>query len=175
MMTRTPPGEPSAPRRRRNPVVAALRALFRVALGVLIIIDELVRPLYEPLQQWLEALALVRKFERWVAGLPPLAILTLIGVPYAVVEPVKFVAMLRIADGHVMMGSLVLLLAYLVSFVLIERVYTAGRDQLMRLPAAAWVINMSVAVRGRLSRWLRLPELKARARVMWRWLRLHLR
>ncbi|MFG1477662.1 hypothetical protein V5F53_03250 [Xanthobacter sp. V4C-4] len=170
------PERPSAPRaKRRNPLVTALRAVFRVVLAILIIVDELVRPLYTPLQRWIAALALVQRFERWVASLPPLAILALIGVPYAVVEPVKFVALLRIADGHVKMGSLVLLLAYLVSFVLIERVYTAGRPQLMTLPAAAWVIRLSAAVREKLSIWLRLPELRARARVMWRWLRLHLR
>ncbi|MFG1393090.1 hypothetical protein [Xanthobacter agilis] len=162
-------------RRRRNPVLAAARLLFRILLGILIVADELVRPLYEPLVRWIEALALVQKFERWVAGLPALAILALIGVPYAVVEPVKFLAMLHIANGHVRTGTFVLVLAYLVSFVLIERVYTAGRPQLMTLPAVAWVIVTSGTVRDRIYAWLRLPELKARARVIWRWVRFHLR
>lgn len=162
-------------RRARNPLFAVLRLAFRILVGIIIIVDEIVRPLYEPLVRRIAALALVRRFEHWVAGLPPLAVLVLIGVPYAVVEPVKFLAMLHIANGHVKTGTVVLLLAHLVSFVVIERVYSAGRAQLMRLPAAAWVITTTGAVRDRLYAWLRVAEMKARARVIWRWLRLHLR
>lgn len=170
MTAGTPPPRPA-----HNPVFAALRIAFRVAVGIIIVVDELVRPLYTPLVRWVAALALVRRFEQWVSGLPPLAILALIGVPYAVVEPVKFLAMLHIANGHVRTGTVVLLLAHLVSFVVIERVYAAGRSQLMTLPAAAFVITTAAAVRDRLAAWLRLSEIKARVRVIWRWLRRHLR
>ncbi len=163
----------SAPRRRgrRNPLFALLRIAFRILVGIIIIVDEIVRPLYQPLVRRLAALGLVRRFEHWVSRLPPLAVLVLIGVPYAVVEPVKFLAMLHIANGHVRTGTLVLLLAHLVSFVLIERVYSAGRAQLMTLPAAAWVITTTGMVRDRLYASLRIAELKARARVIWRWVR----
>ncbi|MFG1419222.1 hypothetical protein V5F38_06825 [Xanthobacter sp. V0B-10] len=171
----SPADLPPRRRARCNPFFGAMRLAFRIVVGIIIIVDELVRPLYEPLVRWVEALALVQRFERWVAGLPPYAILALIGVPYAVVEPVKFLALVHMANGHVRTGTIVLVLAYLVSFVLIERVYTAGRAQLMQVPWVAWVIVTSGLVRDRLYAWLRLPELKARARVVWRWVRLRLR
>lgn len=169
------PGKPGAARAPRSPVMRLLRLVFRVVLAVIIVADELARPLYRPLMAWLAALALVQRFERWVAGLPPLAILALIGIPYGVVEPVKFLAMVHMANGHLRTGTLVLVLAYLISFVLIERVYTAGRAQLMTLPAVAWVITTAGAVRERISVALRLPELHARMRLVWRWMRLRLR
>lgn len=170
--------DPSSPSRRRHPlsgVLAVLRVVFRVLCAALILIDELVRPLYRPLLRRLAALELMKAFERWVGGFPPYVILVLIVVPYAIVEPLKFVALLWIADGHVRTGTVLFLLAYLVSFVLIERTFSAGRDKLMTLPWMAWIIVTIGSIRRMVVAWLRLDELKWKARATWRWLRLRLR
>ena len=114
---------PPRPPRPRNPLRVALRFAFRVVVGIVILLDELVRPLYRPLLDWLAALKLVQRFEAWVGGLPAYAVLVLIAVPYGVVEPVKFLALIHIANGHVRTGTFLFLLAHLVSFVLIERIF----------------------------------------------------
>lgn len=169
--------QPVPPPRRisRNPVAAALRAAFRLVCGVVILLDELVRPLYRPLIRRIAELRLVQAFEGWVARRSPYLVLVLIGVPYIVVEPLKFLALIGIANGHGKLGTLVFLLANLVSFVVIERIFSAGKAQLMTLRPMAWLITTAGAVRASLVSWLRLAELKARLRVVARWARLHLR
>ncbi|MFG1349947.1 hypothetical protein [Xanthobacter autotrophicus] len=166
---------PPSRRLSRNPVTATLRTVFRVVCGVVIVLDELVRPLYRPLIRRIAALHLMQAFEAWIGRRSPYAVLVLIGVPYVVVEPLKFLALIGIANGHGRMGTLVFLLANLVSFVLIERIFTAGRGQLMTLRPMAWLIETAGAVRASVVGWLRLAELKARLRVLARWARLHLR
>ncbi|ABS68031.1 hypothetical protein [Xanthobacter versatilis] len=166
---------PPARRSSKNPVVTALRFAFRVVCGVVILLDELVRPLYRPLIRRIAELRLMQAFEGWVARRSPYLVLVLIGVPYIVVEPLKFLALIGIANGHGKVGVLAFLLANLVSFVLIERIFSAGKAQLMTLRPMAWLITTAGAVRASVVSWLRLAELKARLRVLARWARLHLR
>lgn len=164
------------PRRRaRNPVLAALRLAFRLVCGIIILLDELVRPLYRPLLDRLAALKLMQAFERWVGSLPPYAILVLIAVPYGVVEPVKFLALIHMANGHVRTGTALFLFAHLVSFVLIERIFTAGKAQLMTVRWMAWGIETAASVHRSVVEWLKLAELKRKARAIWRWVRMRVR
>lgn len=167
---------PVTPRpRARNPLLAVLRLAFRLVVTAIILLDELVRPLYRPLLDRLAALKLMQAFERWVGSLPAYAVVVLIAVPYGVVEPVKFLALLHIANGHVRTGTFLFLLAHLVSFVLIERIFTAGRAQLMTVRWMAYVIETAASVHRSVVAWLKLAELKRRARALWRWTRLRLR
>lgn len=166
---------PVSRRPARNPLITVLRLAFRLVCAVVIVLDELVRPLYRPLLDRLAALKLVQAFERWVGGLPAYAVLVLIAVPYGVVEPLKFLALLHIANGHVRMGTFLFLLAHLVSFVLIERVFTAGKAKLMTVRWMAYVIETAASVHRAVAEWLNLSALKLRARALWRWARLRLR
>lgn len=161
--------------RARNPLLAVLRMAFRLLCAVVIVLDELVRPLYRPLLERIAALKLMQAFERWVGSLPAYVVLVLIAVPYAIVEPVKFLALLHMANGHVRTGGFLFLLAYLVSFVLIERIFTAGKAKLMTVRWMAYVIETLASVHRSVVEWLRLAELKRRARALWRWARLRLR
>lgn len=171
-MVESPPPRPA---RTRNPLLRVLRLAFRLVVGVVILLDELVRPLYRPLLNWLAALKLVQRFEAWVGRLPAYAVLVLIVVPYGVVEPVKFLALIHIANGHVRTGTVLFLLAHLVSFVLIERIFSAGKAQLMTVRWMAYVIETAASVHRTVVEWLRLDELKRRARALLRWARLRLR
>lgn len=165
----------SVPPRRHNPLLAVLRLFFRLLCAVVILLDELVRPLYRPLLDRIATLKLMQAFEQWVGSLPAYAVLVLIVVPYGVVEPVKFLALLQMASGHVRTGSVLFLLAHLVSFVLIERIFTAGKAKLMTVRWMAYVIETAASVHRSVVEWLRLSELKRRVRALWRWTRLRLR
>lgn len=164
-------------RRRRvpNPLITVLRVAFRILCAVVILLDELVRPLYRPLLERLAALKLMQAFERWVGSLPAYAVVVLIAVPYGVVEPLKFLALLQIGNGHVRTGTVLFLLAHLVSFVLIERIFTGGKAKLMTVRWMAYVIETAASVHRSVSEWLKLSELKRRARALWRWARMRLR
>ncbi|WP_371348143.1 hypothetical protein [Ancylobacter sp. IITR112] len=178
--------EPSGPPPRRNrtdpgggpgrrPLRAALGVLFRLLCAPLILLDELVRPFYRPLIARLAALGIMRAFERWIAARSVWTILVLLAVPYVTIEPLKFVALVWIADGWPKAGTVLFLLAYLVSFVVIERIYSAGRPKLMTLPWVAWVIVTLTALRDRVVAALRLDRLKTTLRRAVRDLRRRLR
>ncbi|MDQ0512205.1 hypothetical protein [Ancylobacter amanitiformis] len=169
--------DPTAPppARRRSLPLAALSLLFRLIATLVILLDELVRPIYRPLIRRLAALALMQAFERWIAARGPLAVLALLLVPYATVEPLKFVALLWIAKGAVRTGTTMFVLAHLVSFVLIERIFTAGKPKLMTIAWMASIITSASTIRDRIVAWLRLDTLKRRARALLRRVRANLR
>ncbi|TSJ64053.1 hypothetical protein FO470_01775 [Starkeya sp. 3C] len=162
-------------RRRRHPLRVALGFVFRALCAVVIILDELVRPIYRPLIARIAALRIMHSFERWVGGLHPLVILVLLAIPYAIVEPLKFVGLLWIANGAGRSGTVLFLAAHLVSFVLIERIFSAGRSKLMTIGWMAWVIDTANAVRRRITLALHLDEMKESLRRMAHRLRLRLR
>ncbi|MCK0206721.1 hypothetical protein MWN33_01600 [Starkeya koreensis] len=168
------PPLPSRPPRRRL-LLAVPAFLFRLVCALVIILDELVRPIYRPLLARLAALRLMQAFERRVARLHPFAVLALLVIPYALVEPLKFVGLVWIANGWEKRGTLLFLCAYLVSFVVIERIFTAGRSQLMTIGWMAWVIDTGVAVRRRIYDRLHLDAIKRRIARQVRRLRARLR
>ncbi len=162
---RLPPDPaPAGSARARRPGRAALGVLLRLLCAPLILLDELVRPFYRPLIARLAALRIMQVFERWVAARSVGTILVLLVVPYVTIEPLKFVALVWIADGWPRAGTVLFLLAYLVSFVVIERIYSAGRAKLMTLPWMAWVIVTLTGLRDRVVAALRLDRLKAELR-----------
>lgn len=149
--------------------------VFRLLAALVILLDEAVRPLYRPLLRRLAALGLMRRFERWVGARGQLTVLALLIIPYAVVEPLKFIALLWIADGAVRTGTATFILAHLVSFVLIERIFTAGKRQLMSISWMAWIITTAQQVRDSLVARLGLDRLKHRLRALLRRARAGLR
>ncbi|UOK72409.1 hypothetical protein [Ancylobacter polymorphus] len=162
----TPPSLPPSRRvraraaRRASPLWRVLGFLFRLLCTPLILLDELVRPLYRPLIARLAALRIMHAFERWIAARSVTTILVLLVVPYVTIEPLKIVALVWIADGWARAGTVLFLLAYLVSFVIIERIYSAGRAKLMTVPWMAWVIVTLTNLRDRVVTALRLDRLK---------------
>lgn len=156
-------------------MLAGLGLIFRLACALVIILDELVRPFYRPLIRGLAALAPMRALERWIGARAPLVVLVLLIVPYAIVEPLKFVSLLWMADGHVRTGGTVFVLAHLVSFILIERIFTAGKPQLMTIGWMRWVIETAATVRDRVVARLRLDVFKRRLHALLRFLRARLR
>ncbi|QEN87230.1 hypothetical protein FZC33_13220 [Labrys sp. KNU-23] len=128
---------------------------LQVLLAILVIIDELARPIYGPLIRRFAALRLVEMGERAVAGLPRFVILILLAVPMAVAEPLKIYSLLLLGQGRLVQGLLVLAVAYLASFLLIERIYVAGKPKLMTIGWFAWLMNLIDWVRRTLLDWLK--------------------
>lgn len=161
-----------------NALLRLLRLPLEVVLALLVLIDEVARPFYRPLLRWVAGLRIMQRFERWVAGLPRLAILILLAIPFAIAEPLKFVALFWMAEGHARTGLVTLVLAYLASFVIVERIYTAGEAKLMSYGWFAFLVARLIAVRSALLalvrasalyRWtVRLRERLRRALGAWR-------
>lgn len=140
---------------------------LRVMFGLVILISELLRPIYAPLVRWFSPLPFIAHFSALVGSLPRLIILILFVVPFAIAEPLKIVGIVVITRGALIPGILIIIGAYLMSFVLVERIFHAGRKKLMTYGWLAWIMERVDRVRSRVAeakrqflmgirRWLRM-------------------
>src|SRR5262245_7268500 len=125
-MTAAPPPKPGHFGLRR-----AVLLIVQGVLSVLILLDELARPLYRPIADWVAQRRFVAQAEAAIARMPRLAILLTLAVPFAIAEPLKLIGLLLVADGKIVSGAVLLVFAYLASFLIVERIYHAGRDKLL--------------------------------------------
>lgn len=159
-------------------LLRALRAIVELVLAAFILLDELARPLYRPLSRWIASLRLVARMEAAIARMPRLAVLLLLALPLAIAEPLKLVGLVLIGRGQVVFGGIVLALAYLASFLIVERIYHAGRDQLLSYGWLAWTMRHLSRLRAALLDWIRasaawrfVQERREAVRRWWRGLR----
>lgn len=169
----------------RNRLRRLLLLPVDLVAGLVILLDELLRPLYRPLIARFAALRLVARLEARIARLPPYGALLALALPFAIAEPLKLAALLLLAKGAFLPGLATLALAHLGSFLLVERVYHAGRAQLMTIGwfarCMAWLEGLRQSLVGRIKAtalWRRARAtalaVKERVRgwvVRWRWLR----
>ncbi len=142
------------------------RLLMRGAeglLSLLILVDEMVRPLYRPAVLWLAQRRFVARAEKAIARLPRLAVLILLAVPFAIAEPLKLGSLLLIAKGQVGPGVVLMICAHLASFLIVERIYQAGRDKLLSYRWLAAMMGLVSFLRERVLVWLRASPIYAAA------------
>ncbi|OJY63916.1 MULTISPECIES: hypothetical protein [unclassified Rhizobium] len=120
---------------------------LRLVIAVLVIISEIARPVYRPLVNWFSSLSVVKHFGDFVASLPRAVILVLFVVPLAIAEPLKIYALFVIARGHVISGLVIIAAAYLMSFLLVERLFHAGREKLLTYGWLRWIMDRVETVR----------------------------
>jgi hypothetical protein len=121
--------------------------LFEAIAAVILLLDAIARPLYRPLLDWIAAREIMHRFVALVAPLPRFAILILFGVPFVIAEPLKVFALYLVARGLVITGVLLLIFSYLVTFLIVERIYEAGRDKLLTYRWFAWAMTQIARVR----------------------------
>ncbi|WP_246662609.1 hypothetical protein [Rhizobium sp. P44RR-XXIV] len=97
---------------------------------------------------WFASLSIVEHFSALVASLPRAVILVLFVVPLAVAEPLKIYALFVIAKGHIVSGIVIIALAYLMSFLLVERLFHAGREKLLTYGWLKWIMDRVETVRN---------------------------
>ncbi|WP_448951680.1 hypothetical protein [Labrys neptuniae] len=128
---------------------------LQIILAILVVIDEIARPIYRPLIRRFAALRIVEMAEHAVASLPRFVILVLLLVPLAIAEPLKIYGLLLLGEGRLVRGLIVLAAAHLASFLLIERIYSAGKAKLMTIGWFAWIMDRIDWVRRTLIDWLK--------------------
>ncbi|KPF69678.1 hypothetical protein IP69_10000 [Bosea sp. AAP35] len=162
----------------RGPLARILFAILRAILTVVIVVDEIARPLYRPLIAWFASLRIVARMEAVIARQSRLAILALLAVPFAIAEPLKLLGLWMMTDGRFRTGLVVFAFAHLVSFLLVERIYHAGREKLLTYGWLNWLMTLLERLRRRALDWVRSSAaygfaIRARdaARSWWRGLR----
>ncbi|PNG25229.1 hypothetical protein [Methylocella silvestris] len=140
--------------------------LLRLAEALVIfyvVLDSIFTPLFRPLLRWAAGLRLLRQLQDLVVELPPYAILAALAIPFGLAEPAKIYALVLFAGGRWLTGVIVMALAYLVSLVLVERIYDAGRDKLRTIGWFAQLMDWLVGLRDSLLAWARATKAYALA------------
>lgn len=121
---------------------------IRLIVAVLVVISEIARPFYRPFVRWLSALSFIVQFSDFVASLPRGVILVFFAIPFAVAEPLKIYALVLMTRGHLVLGVLITLIAHLMSFVLVERIFHAGRKKLLTYAWMSWIMDRVAVAQG---------------------------
>ena len=153
----TPEGNVPTPSR-RSLADRLLSLPVGLVVSLYLVIDGVVLPIFKPLSHWLERLSLVRWIEHGVAALPPYAVLLMLAVPFVVAEPAKLVALYWMATGRFSLGLATLIAAYVLSLLVMERIYHAGRDKLLTIRWFAVGLGWTLRLRDSVVAWLRDTE-----------------
>ncbi len=153
-----------------------------IVVGFFVILDAIVRPLFGPVVRFLSSLRLMRRLEQAIAGMPPYVILVLLGVPFAIAEVTKVYAVVLMAEDHFRVGMTMFIGAYVVSILVCERTFHAGKAQLLTIPWFAVLYGWVMTIRDHIVGWFkstaawRMAEAtRLRARHTWRRLRVRMR
>lgn len=138
----------------RKTLIKLLLIPLDLVVALAILLDELLRPLYRPLIARFASLRLVARLEAAIGRLPPYGALVALAIPFAIVEPLKLLGLLFLARGAFAAGIVTTAIGHLAGFLLVERVYHAGRAQLLTIPWFArvmgWIDAIRQAVIGRI-------------------------
>jgi hypothetical protein len=123
-----------------------------IVVGFFLILDAIIRPLFTPLMRWLSALSLIKRIERAIGSMHPYLILVLLVVPFGIAELTKVLGVYLMSTGHFRTGMTLFIGAYVVSIVVCERTFHAGKDQLLTIPWFAkgygWVMMVKDHIFG---------------------------
>ena len=147
-----------------------------------VILDAIVRPLFGPLVRLLSSLRLMQRLERAIAAMPPYVILVSLGVPFGIAELTKVYAVILMAEDHFRLGMTLFIGAYVVSILVCERIFHAGKAQLLTIPWFAVLFGWVMAVKDHLVGWFKTTRvwamaesIRQRARLTWRRVRVRAR
>lgn len=137
----------------KPPLMQALRSVGRFVVAVAVvgytILDELLSPLFRPVIRWLTSLRLFQRLGEWLGRLPPYAALVALGIPFVIIEPAKVVAIWWAGIGHIISGTIALLLAHGLSLLVVERIFHAVYQPLMRIGWFARLLGWLFGIRDR--------------------------
>ncbi len=124
-----------------------------IVVGSFLILDTLIRPLFAPLMRWLSSLRLIRRLEHAIGSLHPYLILVLLAVPFGIAELTKVLGLYLMGTGHMRLGMTLFIGAYIVSIVVCERIFHAGKRQLLTIPWFATGFGWVMMVKDHLVAW----------------------
>jgi len=94
---------------------------------------------------------------RVIQKLGPYQSLALLLVPLTLVEPLKLVALFVAGEGHWLTGTGMIVGAYAVSLLVVERLFKVVKPKLLTLSWFAKLWTLFVAIRNKLSPWSSVP------------------
>ena len=126
-----------------KPLIQAGDAL----VGAYIVFEQLLLPIFKPAARLLVVIPPFVWIEQGASKLPPYAALIALAVPFAIAEPAKVFGLYLIGEEKVGMGVMVIIAAYLMSLLVVDRIYEGARPKLLRIRWFASVIGWLAAAR----------------------------
>lgn len=123
--------------------------VFHALVAIILVVDAIAKPIYKPVIGWAANLKVMAALEAKIQSMPRFAVLLLFGVPFAVAEPLKLYALLLMAGGHFLFGLVLLILSYLITFILVERIYHAGKEKLLTYSWFSWCMGHILYVKAK--------------------------
>lgn len=153
-----------------------------IIVALFVIADAIIRPLFRPIVRFLSSLEIMRRIERWIDRRHPYTILVLLGVPFAIAELTKVLGVFLMSEGHFHTGMTLFIGAYVVSILVCERIFHAGKNRLLTIRWFAigygWVLSIKDAIFGWLREtrvWRFAADVKRRAGASFQRLRVRVR
>jgi hypothetical protein len=130
--------------------MAVLRGLgFAIALFV-VATEDLARLAISPVLAAIRVLEPWRRLEAFVAALPPYGALAVLAVPELIFEPVKLLALVWIAEGSIVAGTILLAAAKLLGMAIILRLHDIALPKLLSIGWYARIYHWVLDLRARL-------------------------
>ena len=125
-------------------------------------------PVLRPIWRWLAGLRLFQAVGEWIGRQHPYVVLVLLAVPFIVIEPAKYAAVIWGVIGHPVEGTIGLIVAEILSLLVCERIFHAGYEPLMRIGWFRRLFEWTMALRDRALAWVRSTGIWRAARETWR-------
>jgi hypothetical protein len=150
----------------RRAWIAPLSFASRVVLSVFVILWTLLQSIMElmlgPLLRFLSQHPVFAFVGNGLGRLPPYVALVTLAIPFAIIEPIKAVALYWFGVGHYIQGGIGYVLAHLASLLIVDRIYHAAHAPLMRIGWFARLMTWLYELRQIVMGW-------ARDSALWRY------
>lgn len=100
--------------------------------------------------------SMAARLRHFIQGLGPYQSLLLLLVPVSVVEPLKLIAVAVAGEGHWIAGTVMIVVAYAASLLIVERLFRIVKPKLLTLP---WFARL----------WARFIFVRTKAVGLFRW------
>lgn len=106
-----------------------------IAVAAYLLLSDLIGPVLAPVIGWLAGLRLFVRLRSLLESLTPYQALALLAVPFLILEPLKLLALVAIARGHVVTGTALLVGLHGLSLLSTERLFSVVKPRLLTI---AW-------------------------------------
>jgi hypothetical protein len=141
-----------------------MKKLLLTLLAILLIIEEWLWDFLSACGHYLALLLRLESFERWLSQTPPHIALLAFTIPILIVTPINLAAFWLLLHGLLLQGILLELFAKLLGTLLVARVFTLTKPQLLTFSLLALIYHT-------ITDWLRWAHAKIADTAIYRWSR----
>jgi hypothetical protein len=143
---------------KRGPIQFIGHVLAQIVVGIYVVVDSIIGPIFRPFMRWLSSLHVIQRVEEWIGSLPPYVVLVLFLVPLAIEEVTKFYGLVLLGGGHVVTGLILYVGAHVFAILICERIFSAGKDKLLTIGWFAKLFYWLKGYKDRLVDWFKGTE-----------------